>query len=246
MKYSYLIIILKLSLISSLRIEKLEEVSTLERKSKSHGNIIYHYHPNITDKLSNSTYRDLNNSLVKQEVKDFKENNHRWDFKLFDGQLEEIATIMTYKDQNYQTVDSKRAFLQQFLVPYDNCDKNNDNMLDKKEFSDCLKNDPYLSDVKPTLRRYALYANYSAEGDYGFYDLLLTNAASNGKNSTSFYDYMMIRLIAFAWKKCSVTGPFIDEIAYECALEVVAGYKTFSRNSAKSLYMLNIDFGNNE
>ncbi len=198
MKYGYLILILVISLVTSLRVEKIEEVASLNTQllrkkskmnsTKSQYNVMYLPHPNVTDRLSNSTYRDLNNSLVKQHIKDFKETNHKWDFKLFDRQLEEIATIMTYKDQNYQTIDSKRAFLQQFLVPYDNCDKNKDNSLDKAEFNECMKNDPYFSEIKPTQKKFAFYSNYSSDGEHGFYEFLFNNADSFGKNSTTFYD----------------------------------------------------------
>jgi hypothetical protein len=41
-------------------------------------------------------------------------------------------------------------------------------------------------------------------------------------------------------------APFIEEVNFECAIEVVAGFKTLSRNSARNLYSLGLKLGNNE
>jgi hypothetical protein len=201
---------------------------------------------NITTSLSNSTYKDLNITFVTQPVEEFKKINRNWDLKLFDQQLEDIATIMTDKDQNYQTMDSKRAFIKQFISKYEACDKDKDNVLNYEEFSNCVKTDEYLYSLKPPTPLYAAHTNYTYSNKTGFYMILYNIMDSYTTNYTNFHDYMFVRLLAYSWRKCSVLAPFIEEVNFECAIDVVAGHKTMSRNSVRNLYQMGLHLGNNE
>jgi hypothetical protein len=243
--------------ISSMNLKKIEKKSDStmnsenERKTHHHSKLTTHDNKttakaNVTTSLSNSTYKDLNNTFTAQSVESFKHNNRNWDLKMFDNQLEDIATIMTYKDQSYQTMESKRAFIQQFISKYEACDKNGDNVLDLNEFTNCVKNDEYLYQLTPPSSKYAAYANYTYSNATGFYKILYDNLDSYHTNYTNFHDYMFLRLLAYSWRKCSVLAPFIEEVNFECAIEVVAGFKTLSRNSARNLYNLGLQLGNNE
>jgi hypothetical protein len=215
-----------------------------EAKSKSKQIEAFIPKVNQTDRLSNSTFRDLNLTFAKQDVNTFKARNRRWDFKLLDKQLEEIAEIMTYKEERYQTMDSKRAFIQLYVNEFESCDTNADNILDISEFTNCMKNDPYLYQLAPPPQRYAAIANYSDTSQ--FYPILFNIFDSYHNNYTNFHDYMFVRLLAFSWRKCSVMAPFIEEVNFECAIEIIAGYKTLTRNSARNLYNMGLQLANNE
>jgi Ca2+-binding EF-hand superfamily protein len=201
---------------------------------------------NVTMSLSNSSYKDLNQTFVAESVKAFKDKHKKWDYKMFDNQLEEIATIMTYKDEKYQTMDSKKAFIQQFISKYEACDKNGDNVLDLDEFTNCMKNDEYLYVISPPESKYAAYANYTSSNSTGFYKILYNNLDSYQSNYINFYDYMFLRMLAYSWRKCSVFAPFIEEINFECAIDVITASKSLSRNAARNLYKMGLQLGNND
>jgi hypothetical protein len=51
-------------------------------------------------------------------------------------------------------------------------------------------------------------------------------------------DYMLMRLLIFSWKKCSVVSIFIEEVAFECAIDIV------SRTTARHIYNLGVELSN--
>ena len=203
---------------------------------------------NTTDSLQNSTYRYLNRSSTPIEsIKEFREKNRLWDNKILDKQLERIAAIMTYQDQQYQTVDSKRAFMSVFFNKYVACDTNKDNVLDLNEFTNCVRNDDYLYQLVPPPVQYAAFSNYTTnDTNFGFYANLFQTLDSYRVDYLNFHDYAFLRLLAYSWRKCSVMAPFIEEVSFECAIEVVANYKTLSRNSVRRLFFIGLEIGNNE
>jgi hypothetical protein len=244
---------------SIVSIQKVEEKTLSEKNEaerhksrKSHmQNKQYNIHiptANKTDSLHNSTYRYLNTSSTPIETtKEFRERNRVWDNKMLDKQLERIATIMTYQDQKYQTIESKRAFMNIFFDKFEACDANKDNVLDLTEFTSCVKNDEYLYQLVPPPVQYAAFSNYTTnDTNYGFHSNLFKSLDSYKTDYLNFHDYAFLRLLAYSWRKCSVMAPFIEEVSFECAIEVVANYKTMSRNAVRRLFFMGLEIGNNE
>jgi len=196
--------------------------------------------------LSRSMYNDLNNTYVKQSENTFKAGNRAWsDNKLTDKQLEDIYQDLIYKQQPHITPQGSRAAIQIFVKQYEACDSNHDNVLNLTEFVGCFANDTYLSSIVPPNPRFATYVNHSYTNETGgFYQILFNTMDTYSLSYLNFHDYMMIRLIAFSWRKCSVSAPFIEEVAFECAIEIASGTKTLSRNTARHLYGLALELSN--
>jgi hypothetical protein len=57
---------------------------------------------------------------------------------------------------------------------------------------------------------------------------------------------MLLRLFAFSWRKCSPMGPVIDEVAFECAINISSGGNTLSRSTFKKLYFMATEIADNE
>jgi hypothetical protein len=200
---------------------------------------------NIT--LSSIMYNDLNNSFVKQDMPTFRLNNRRYaDLKLDDKQLEDIYQDLIYKQNKDLTPEASRAAIQIFVNNFENCDTNKDNVLSPTEFTGCMKNDTYLNMITPPQPRFATFANYSFTNNTGFFPILFNLMDTNNFNYTNFHDYMMLRLMVFSWRKCSVNGPFIEEVSFECAIEIAFGSKTLSRNTARHLYKLALELSNSQ
>lgn len=199
--------------------------------------------PNL-DKLSLSTWRDLNASFVKQDIGEYYHNNRKWDFNIMDKQLEDIAQQMNYKQERVHTPTGMRSFLQQFILTFEACDTNGDNVLNYPEFTTCMANDTYLSRMSPPTPQFASYVNYTFTNDTGFNRHLFNIIDQSNNNFATFADYMLLRLWVWSWKHCSVLAPFIEEINFECALEVSSGFKTLSRTTVRRLFLLGLELAN--
>jgi hypothetical protein len=200
---------------------------------------------NATNKtLTKSLYHQLNETFVKQDMNTFKQNNRKWvDNKLFDKQLEDIYHDMLYQQNQEHTPASTRASIQIFTTAFEGCDINKDNVLNETEFTLCMNStDKYLMDIVPPPSMFATFANYT--NATGFYPVLFNVLDTYNTGYLNFHDYMILRLMVFSWRKCSVLGPFIEEISFECAIEIASSWKTMSRTTSRKIYLLALELSN--
>jgi hypothetical protein len=169
------------------------------------------------DSLTNSTFRGMNFTYVKQELNEFKEQNKKWDYKLLDKQFDEIYQTMLLRQTPYKTLFGDRAYMAIFLNYFTSCDSNKDNTLDIIEFKGCMANDTYLNRIKPPTNNYAAQVNYTE-----------------------------LRLYIFSWRKCSVVSPFLDETSWECAIDIISGLKTPSRPTLRNTYYMCLEISNSQ
>jgi len=200
------------------------------------------------DTLSLSSYRDINNTYVGQKINAFMLNQRKWDWKLLDKQLQEIAFDMNYQDDYGHTPEGLRAFIKYFIKYFENCDQDQDNLLSRSEFQNCLSTDRYLSVIDlPNSNYSALMVppyNYSNPIQYAnnIFDLL----DPQDMQFLNFHSYMQLRLFIFSWRRCSVSSPFLEESNFECAIEIAAGWKSMSRTQARRLFFLALELSGNE
>ena len=184
---------------------------------------------------------------MKQDIPTFKSSVRKWnDLKLFDKQLDDIYQDMIYKQNKDLSPEAAKASIQIFARQFEACDGNGDNVLNQTEFTKCFVNDTYLNSVQPTHARFATFSNYSFTNSTGFYPLLFSVMDTYNLNYTNFHDYMMLRLMAFSWRKCSVSAPFIEEVSFECAIEIAFGSKSISRNTNRHLFKLALELSNSQ
>jgi hypothetical protein len=195
--------------------------------------------------LSGLHWSSLNKTFSNHKSEHFKVRARQWvDNKLFDRQLDMIYKDFLHESNKDSNPQNTRNVISLFTSQFEACDQDHDNVLDLDEFTGCLKNDTYLSRIAPPAQVFANYANNSFTNETGFYSLLYNTLDSYRLNYTNFYDYMLIRLFAFSWSKCSVNGPFIEELNFECAIDIAAGWRTMTRTSARRLYQLALDLSN--
>ena len=245
-----------ISFVNSFSAKKITELS--ERRHKRHSSRNSQAAPtavaataNVSvDRLSNSTYRDLNNTFTINAINNFKNTNRKWDFKLLDKQLEEIYKDMLYVTEKNVRPLSIRPFIQNFIGPFESCDTNADNVLSLAEFTTCMQNDTYFKLLSiPNVQPYKI-SSYVPNQNYTnstfFYQSIFNILDDYQNNYLNFHDYMKLRLNVFSWKHCSVQGPFIEEVNFECALEVSSGYRTLSKTAARRLFKLGVELSNSE
>lgn len=196
------------------------------------------------DTLSKEAYRELNQTYVQTDVNQFTQNTRKWDYKLLDKQLEDIYQDMNLKDKAQNGESDRKSFLRLFIQQFETCDKNADNILDSTEFATCMTSDPYLSLIQVPSANYAAINAYTDPKNFSTVLFQLLDAYNNG--FLNFHDYLQLRLYAFSWKKCSVNGPFLEEVNFECAIEIASGFKTLSRNAARRLFQLGLDLSNSQ
>jgi hypothetical protein len=197
------------------------------------------------DTVSALLHANLNSTFNKHNSEHFKVRARQWiDNKLFDRQLDMIYKDFLHESNKEVNPQTTKNVISLFTSQYEACDLDHDNVLDFEEFSGCFKNDTYLSRIQPPARLFANYANNSYTNETGFYSLLYNTMDSYKLNYTNFYDYMLMRLFVFSWSKCSVNGPFIEELNFECAIDIAAGWRTMSRTTARRLYQIALDLTN--
>jgi len=241
--------------ISSAKLEKLETEVEKHKKKKSKVHSLKARTHNkqlpplqmrdVNDTLKNSTYRNLNYTFDKMELNDFKTQTRKWDYKMFDAEISAIFEYMykaTVPSSNYKTVFNDRAFIEIFLNEFYNSDANKDNLWDLTEMTAAFKNDSYISHLLPPSSVYAVSQNNTVLANF---IIEIFNVIDQQKKGViNFNEYMELRLYVFSWRKCSVLGPFIEEANWECAIEVVAGYKTNSRTTLRNTYYMIMDLVN--
>jgi len=199
--------------------------------------------PFKNDTLSRSSWRDINNTMVRQTVNVFLPNHRKWDFKLLDHELQDIALDMNYRDEYGHTQEGLRAFIRFFINYFESCDLDNDRQLSRAEFRRCMKNDTFLMIIDVPSKNYSALSasplNYTNETVYAdtLFDLLDPHETAY----LNFHSYMHLRLFIFSWRRCSVAAPFIEESNFECAIEIAAGWKTMNRNTVRKLFFLALE-----
>lgn len=188
-------------------------------------------------KMNDSTL--IKNSIsFKNYLKNFQSN------KLLGKQIEELFIIFKSKGAFLHDIDLKTAS-ELFIKNFEKCDTTGSNKLSYTDFDICMKTDPYLKSIRATPLKYAAFSNYSYTDEQGFNSYLFNILDKYEENDVTLYDYMILRLMAFAWKKCSVESPYIDEINFECALDITSDWHSISKNTARNLFKLGISLSPN-
>jgi Ca2+-binding EF-hand superfamily protein len=193
--------------------------------------------------MSKSLYAALNNTIVRQDLPTFKTmtkgyNNN----KLLSHQLDELYMDLLRFDHTELTEGDIRSGIKVFIDNFEACDKNNNTYLNLAEFTACMTTDPFLNKVTPPPPQFASYANYTIPSE--FYEELFNRLDTFHMGFINLHDYMMLRLFVFSLKKCSVISPFIEEIAFECAIDIVSGTRTLPRTTARHVYNLGVELSN--
>lgn len=227
---------------NSLEKKKNKNKKKLKSKSREKEHLVPPLPVYYNTSLQNNTFRNLNYSFVKQDLDDFKDNNKRFNYKVLDKQLEDIFRSMNQNNADYNTIFSDRAYMAIFMNNFNLCDTNKDQVLSLTEFKGCMWMDDYLAQITPPNHQYANQQNYTDKDFFigKIFDIM--DPYHNGY--MNFHGYMEFRLMIFSWRKCSVLGPFIEEINWECAIDVVSNMKTMSRSSLRNTYAMCLEISN--
>lgn len=199
---------------------------------------------NNTETLNASVYKKLNQTYVKQEINLFKKQINTFDFKLIDKQVEDIFQTMKLNDEKAKTMHGDRIYMEIFINEFMKCDNNTDNELNLLEFKACMANDTYLSKIQTPPANVA--SRPELNNTDKFYEELFIVLNTHNTTSLNFHAYMELRLILFSWRKCSVAAPFIEEIIFECAIEVLSGMKTNSRTTLRNIFYMALELSGSE
>ena len=197
-------------------------------------------------KISKEAYSVLNNTLVGPNDiprSDVSLKTRKWDLKLTVKQTEDLTVDMNFADMKGVTEKSFRSFQFNFIAPYEKCDVDADMVLTLKEFTKCLKTDEYLTRISIPTTKFPLQGSVIRFKNFDEYAKILFEIFDEGKmGKMNFYNYMQIRLMTFAWMKCSTGSSFIEQSAFECAIEKASGWKTMTQNQARALYDNTMNF----
>ena len=159
---------------------------------------------------------------------------------MYDKQLEEIFLI--FKKNKLAGVTDFRSSYALFVKYFNNCDKDGNLLLSKTEFIACLNNDPYLSSMQQPSQIFAAMRNYTNATTYN--GEIFDFANNYDLNGLNFYDYVMMRMFVFAWRKCAISNKFLDEATFECAIDITSGTKSLNTNTLRGIFQLGLKLVN--
>lgn len=212
----------------------------------------------IKKNFTNSSYnismrtqleRNFNDTgfLAKDSNQFFHDHNSFLANKLLDKQIIEIYNIFRTK-KFFATRYDLRGAIEFFLNDFEKCSPNKTYVMDEEQFGKCMIIDPSLRKIISTPERYASYPGYSDPKDVNFTQFKKTIFKSLNKMNEdylNFYEYLMLRLMAFSWWKCSVNGPYLDESGWECAIDIVSDWRSLDRSTARNIYYLAVKLSPN-
>jgi hypothetical protein len=198
------------------------------------------------------TYKQLNESFTKKDMYTFKTENNKWDYKLIGKQLDDIFEIFLYQNNKEITQRAMFGIMKLFIAQFEQCDTNDDNVIDFVEFKACVKDQKYFSLMNidtgriPAYQRTLIDENTQNTNitDTDSLSLLVFDILDEFDNEyLNFYDYMLLRVVAFSWRKCTNVGFFINEANFECTIPILCR-QSLSRTTARSIFNLGMEFSN--
>lgn len=193
--------------------------------------------------MLNNQYLALNNTALPENQDDFLKRHRSWDYKLLLPELDDIWGSMLRKQETKVTERGLRAYLDIFLKDYDTCDSDKDNQLNLDEFTKCMSLDEHLKQIISPPAQFASKAKFSNSTE--FHSFLFTILDDRNKKLLNFHDYLILRLAVYSWQKCTSFSPFIEEVGWECAVDIISDHKTFQHSTLRSLFYLVLELGNN-
>lgn len=192
---------------------------------------------NINIPTINSTLNKvLDSSYSSQNLNGFVKDYSSWDLKMLTKDLHNIFDTMRLYDNKYKTPHGDRVYINLFVNDFTKCDKDKSNTLDYKEFKECMENDSYFKFIIAPIEMYASRKNLTNKDN--FYNDIFSILDNQNSTYINFHGYMHLRFISFAWKKCGVQSPFIEEVNWECAIETLTSMKTSSRTTLRNIYYM--------
>lgn len=190
---------------------------------------------NYTAAVINATvFQALNATYVRQTVKEFRSDQiNKWDFRLVTKQVEEIFNTMKLKDETSKTMHGDRVYMKMFIDDFSKCDIDKDNQLNLDEFQQCMSADTYLKLITPPDAIYASWSNFTVQDKF---NSEIYNTLNIYNTTLNFAAYMELRLMLFSWRKCGVGAPFLEEIVFECVVNIVSKGKTASRTTLRNIF----------
>ena len=173
--------------------------------------------------------KEINSTFTVKNSVDFQNLLRVPSLHLSDPQIQDIYMIMSSKKNGIVTQEDMKNFNSLFVTNFEKCDKDNTNLISKEQFEKCIEKDPYLSQIQlpPNVTRSDLSKS--------LFDIFKDDTSNGG---LSFYNYLTLRLVRFAWDKCSVNIDLIDEANFACAINSVSFYKTMSRSATHRLFSI--------
>jgi len=239
----------------SSRVEKTQFKNKIKRSKENETKVSNSTNNTKTIKrISKPDYVSLNRTFVTKDVQTFKNERNEWDYKLISSQLDEIFSMFTNSNNKQSiTMDSTRGAIKLFVENFELCDDDKDNLLTITEFKACLKKNEYfkifdldlLTEPEFVKKIIENNKNYTALNDTdSFSNRIFVIIDENQDGYMNFYDFMILRLISFSWRKCENQGLFISETQFECAIEIVAKTKTLQSNSLKIIFESALEISN--
>jgi len=105
-------------------------------------------------------------------------------------------------------------FVGLYVLPFEACDSDKDNLLNEKEFTKCMKSDPKFQGIKfPSRMKGKEFAS------------LLEAVTSRARPLINLNEYLFIRRLLYWWNSCKSNPEHMSRWAFGCALKTAIGFE---------------------
>jgi hypothetical protein len=187
----------------------------------------------MTDQLktANFTVPQLSRALFEQDPKR-KIRMHDFvsilGFPLYRLTRGESEQIFIYADANRDSLldlDEWETFSGLYLFPFEACDRDQDYLLDEKEFAECFDKDP-----KSKLVVFRRRDQATKHKD------MMEIVSSRVKALINIHDYLFIRRGLFAWRNCQSNAKYIAKTHFKCAIKTALSDKVHWKIDFSKIY----------
>lgn len=198
--------------------------------------------PNVTkEKISEMVERILISKPRKsiEQGEFYKMQKGRFDFSMNNAEIKQLFEYMLLKQEKEISEDSLYVFAHIYVKDWMMCDADESGTMSFEEFEKCMKNSTFLNNIKIPNSDFSDYVpnnGIPVEDAQNYYKAIFVLFDEKKWGFLNFLQYMNLRLYSFSLRFCGVSGPYLDEVGFECALDVVANYKSISRPKVKAIY----------
>lgn len=198
--------------------------------------------PNVTKEKVSEMVERLLISKPRRSIEQgefYKMQKGRYDFSMNNAEIKQLFEYMLLKQEKEISEDSLYVFANMYVRDWMMCDADESGTMSFDEFEACMKNSTFLNNIKIPNKDFADYVpnnGIKPKDTKNYYKAIFVLFDEKKWGFLNFLQYMNLRLYSFSLRFCGVSGPYLDEVGFECALDVVANYKSISRPKVKAIY----------
>jgi hypothetical protein len=127
--------------------------------------------------------------------------------QLTKSEAEQIFDFVDYDHKDLIAPSDWDKFVALFVLPFEACDKDKNQLLSEEEYKTCFNNDPRTKNVQ--------FRRRDEEQKTG---IIMDTITTRGKREINFSDYLFVKKALYGWDMCHSGAKYIAKAHFRCAI----------------------------